>query len=218
MTERGGYVTDWVVVNRRFLASLNFVFSVVGKNVIYTMHSAPKLIRQGTEFRAAGEHLVGDERLRFGFDYVLRIEPDGDPAKRPAKFHVEKTASPALPVGAVVRGLTWQKFRELCGSAEPPAALAVPAVAPARVAVAGEAPASQSAPPDEPIGQDQHRQIVEIASKLAIGTPGLADLCKAVSRRTPMVGSLTAAEATRLLAVLERRLAEIPRKGERVAS
>src|SRR6202044_642164 len=92
-TNTGAYVTDWVTVNRRFLKCLNFVFGITGRNVIFTAHAATKLIREGRDFRTAGLKFVGDERFRFGFDYILRIEPKGDPTKTPSLFHIEKTSS-----------------------------------------------------------------------------------------------------------------------------
>lgn len=109
-TDSGAYVTDWVTVNRRFLACLNFAFGIVDKNVIFTGHAATKLVRTGRDFKAEGLKFIGDDRFRYAFDYIFRIEPKGDPRVTPALFHVEKSASPALKIGDVIQGLDYAKF------------------------------------------------------------------------------------------------------------
>jgi AAA domain len=230
-TDSGAYVTDWVTVNRRFLAALNFVFSVVGKNVIFTMHSATKLLRQGQDFRNAGEHLVGDERIRFGFDYAFKLEPHGDPARTPTDFIVEKSSSPNLHVGQKIPGLTWEKFRELtatrtlAGTQRPTSPSSTAAAAPAENSAPVEppAPAAPAAPVDpargvavavaEPITKDQHVAIVEAAARCGMANSELADLVANVTHRTPMLGSCSEAEAAIVLRALEKKA---PRAGNGV--
>lgn len=107
-------ITDWVAVNRRMLAFINFVFSIAGKNVIFTAHAGEKLVRQGQDFQRAGLQFVGDQKFRFAFDYVFRMEPTGkDPRTSPVTFHVEKSASPNLKVGDQLRGLDYPKFIQI---------------------------------------------------------------------------------------------------------
>lgn len=126
-SERGAYVTDWVTVNRRFAGALDFVFSMIGKNVIVSMHASDKLVRRGRdEFEKQGQHFVGDERFRFGFDYIFRIEPHGDPSRNAAQFHVEKTSSPALRRGEAVTGLTWTSLVELVTQHQPRSGASAP--------------------------------------------------------------------------------------------
>lgn len=112
-TQRGAWTTDWVTVNRRFLACLNFAFGIAHKNVIFTAHETQRLNREGRDFTKAGLKFVGDERLRFAFDYIFRIEPKGDPRVSPPVFHVEKSASPNLKIGTSVPGLDYGKFVSL---------------------------------------------------------------------------------------------------------
>lgn len=122
----GKPITDWVAVNRRMLKFINFVFEITGKNVLFTAHAGEKLVRQGRDFTKAGLQFVGDQKFRFAFDYVFRIEPQGDPRVTPAKFVVEKSASPNVKVGQTIVGLDYGKFIELTRgkalqkAAEPP--------------------------------------------------------------------------------------------------
>lgn len=192
-SERGAYVTDWVTVNRRFLDCLNFVFAIAGKTVIFTAHAATKLVRKGRDFEAAGLKFVGDEKFRFGFDYIFRIEPHGDPAKVPATFHVEKSSSPKLPLGAAIKGLTYAKFVEMTSSA---------------VATPSQPQLSRPALLDDgkPITPEQLARIDVLTRELQRGQMEIADDVKRITRRTPVRESMTAAEASRLIAVYEQRL------------
>jgi hypothetical protein len=185
-TSSGSFVTDWVTVNRRFLACMNFAFSVAGKNVIFTAHAATKLERNGNDFRATGLKFVGDDRFRFAFDYIFRIEPKGDPAKVPAVFHVEKTASPHLKLGAAIQGLDYPKFCEITRGAalQPPAA--------------GEA--------DSTLTGAQYDAIEALAHELKLGQMQLADVLKRCGTHTPIYGKLTSAEAVRVIRALEQRV------------
>lgn len=122
LSDKGKHVTDWVTVNRRFLACMNFVFSIAGRSVIFTAHGATKLKRQGEGFVPDGLKFVGDDRFRFAFDYIFRIESKGDPRVSPAVFHVEKSASPSLKIGTAITGLDFDKFRELTAPRAPVAA------------------------------------------------------------------------------------------------
>ncbi len=121
-TENGKYVTDWVTVNRRFGACLDFAFGVTAKNVIFTAHQATKLVRQGRDFRADGLKFIGDEKFRYAFDYIFRLESKGDPRVAPPIFHVEKSAAPDLKVGQQIQGLDYARFIALTRQkkAEPP--------------------------------------------------------------------------------------------------
>jgi AAA domain len=187
-TGDGAYVTDWVTVNRRFLSCLNFVFSIAGRNVLFTMHAATKLVREGRSFRAAGLHFIGDERFRFGFDYIFRLDPQGkDPAK--TLFHVEKTSSPALTVGDAVPGLTWNQFRDVTGPKKP--------VPPQRSSMAAAAPASP----------DTLRVIDRLAVELGYGDLEIGALVRGItSHRTASVRDLSKDEQLRLQRMLQDRM------------
>lgn len=179
-------VTDWVTVNRRMLSGLNFVFGISGKNVIVTAHGADKLVRQGSDnFTKAGQHFLGDERFRYGFDYVFRLEAKGDPAAGATVFHVEKSASPHIRVGATIPGLTWPKFVSIVN----------PTTAPVEVA-------------PEPITVEQLARVNGLDRHLKLGTMALGDYVKrASSGRTNMPGKLTAVEGDRLIVLLEEMAA-----------
>ncbi len=201
-TDRGiVYVTDWVTVNRRFLTSLNFVFSVAGKNLLYSMHAATKLVRQGREFRIDGMKFVGNEQFRYGFDYIFRIEPKGDPTKAPPLFHVEKTSSPGIRLGEAISGLTFPQFGELTdpsrrvslgsSNGKPPAAHSTPASS-----------AAQNVPSIEP----KLRKVAILRDQLGLNHGDLGVLVLGVcNHRTQDPRQLDAGELDQLIDVLERR-------------
>lgn len=193
-TQQGAYVTDWVTVNRRFLKCLNFVFAMTGKNVLFTAHAATKLIREGRDFRTAGLKFVGDNRFRYGFDYIFRIEPKGDPTKTPALFHVEKTSSPNMKLGEAISGLTWLKFRELTNARDSLAG--------------GEPPAAPTAAPSaaSPHGSRLGR-IEDLAAQLQLTELELGTFVRGITRhKTASVKDMRPDECDRLIAILEQRL------------
>jgi hypothetical protein len=182
----GRPVTDYVSVNKRFLSFINFVFSIAGKNVIFTMHAGDKLIRNGEDFRNVGQQFVGDDRFRYAFDYIFRIESQGDPRVKAPIFHVEKSASPNLKIGDKVVGLNYQKFIEITR----------PQIKP------------EPEPPTT-ITEAQAQWIDDYVEKHRISKIRLADLVKQVSRRrTPVVRDLTLEEGPALVALLQKE----PRK------
>lgn len=113
-TPKGDYVTDYVTVNKRIATFREFAFSVARRNVIFIAHQTEKYDRQGNVFTKRGIDFVGDDKFRFAFDFIFRLQPNGkDPSKTPATFHIEKSASPHLAVGQEIRGLDYAKFLAL---------------------------------------------------------------------------------------------------------
>ncbi|GAC1388038.1 MAG: hypothetical protein NVSMB31_01370 [Vulcanimicrobiaceae bacterium] len=171
LSDTGSLTTDWPVVNRRMLDLLNFIFSMSQKNVIVTAHLGEKLNRVGKDFQKAGAHFIASETLRFGFDYIYRLEPQGDakmfdPRTTPALVIVEKSASPILKVGARFEGLSYAKHLAMTRGAEKAAPPSVPVSAPAQNEEAAPvvAPTEQPAllddlPPEDVGGSDPLRNL-----------------------------------------------------------
>lgn len=199
------YTTDYVTVNRRFISSLNFVFSLSGKNLIYSMHSAIKYEHDGNNLKPIGTQFVGDEKFRFGFDYIFRLQPQGDPTKNPPVFHCEKTSSPNLKLGAAIPGLTFAQLRDICHSSSvaegktPAAERAAPPASPP--------PAQHSNGNGKPMARPQKIERVAKLRKeldldeMQIGT-FVHGCCK---HRTSLYGELNDAELDHLIVVLEKR-------------
>jgi hypothetical protein len=196
MNDAGNLVTEWPMVNRQFLAMLDFTFSIIGKNVVFTMHQGQKLARKGRDFEQQGVQFIGDEKFRYGFDYIFRIEPIGsNPNEHHAKWHVEKSVSPNLPVGGFISDLTWEKFERI-------ATAPTKSDAPTETLPAAEASANSP----RPINDGQRVRIDDLTEQLRLGQMELADAVKDVTDgRTPMVSNLNAGEALRLIRALEQR-------------
>ena len=148
-TGEARWSTDWQLINRRMFELFNFIGRITDRNAIVTMHEAPKLERKGNDFKTAGTHILGPEQLRYAFDYVFRLIPQGeDPRVKPPLALVEKSASPHLRIGARIP-FTYEAFIAATKSspaAAPPAAIP-PVTVQSGVRDVGPQPASVEAVP-----------------------------------------------------------------------
>lgn len=193
------YTTDWVTVNRRMLNCMNFVFGLAGKNVIFTAHAGDKLVRQGRDFTKAGTQFVGDQKFRYAFDYVFRMEPTGnDPRTSPAMFIVEKSASPNLKIGDRIKGLDYAKFIELTRGKKQPSSQAAP---PLKGEALADAQTTGSAPlfvSDEPVDQKQAHALGALLKR--VGAERMeAVVLDVTNRRTKGYLSTNKAEAEEII-------------------
>lgn len=196
---RVSFTTDWVTVNRRMLNCMNFVFGLAGKNVIFTAHAGDKLVRQGRDFTKAGTQFVGDQKFRYAFDYVFRMEPTGsDPRTSPAAFIVEKSASPNLKIGERIKGLDYAKFISLTrGTAQQkPADPPLKGEPLADAQATGRAPIPSDA---QPILERQVHAIENSCKQFNIGDAQLKTIVREVTKRTSDYQHTTSDEAAEII-------------------
>ncbi len=194
--------TDYVTVNKRIAPVREFAFAAVTYNVVFIAHQQQKFDRNGNNFTRRNQaDFRGDEKFRFAFDYIFRTESTGpDPRVAPVKFHVEKSASPHLKLGVALAVRPDESFYKIFRSR-----IAGSAGTPGQSASSAPAPAA----PEGMISDEQAATIKDLARSLHLGQLELADYCKNVSRRSPHLMHLMAAEAARVIAVLERKVKDV---------
>jgi hypothetical protein len=126
--KNNGWNTDYVAVNKRMLEITEPLTSLPDVNVVAIARQVVR--REGKDLVARGVKMLGDEeRWPYDYDFVLHYAGRG-------QIEVEKSTSPHLPVGSIIRGdLDWARFRRLIAGTEAldgkrPAPAASPKVAP----------------------------------------------------------------------------------------